>query len=183
MAISRYSTRSVVALLVCVSALSCNGGSHTTPGGEDAQRADNGQQPVAPGAPGGNGGDNGNNGAPGAPIKIPDIVNTQGFPIDEIEQKFVDGETPSGGTHIPGLQELCGGTLCVTITREARDRGVFTKCQFVETDPSVGTMVARGSTIVMVTGILPCADDSSQPTDDTPSAEPTDTAPESEPAS
>ncbi len=141
--------RGALAFLVCLSALGC-GTSAEQVGGEDPARQSGGtlaedreRGDGIPGAPLNRGSDAR---AIGAPIRIPAEVMDQGRPLGEM-QEIIEG----------GIREQCGGELCVRLRVEARDDS-FKSCEFVETVPRQGTEVARGSTVVIVSGTQPCTD-------------------------
>jgi hypothetical protein len=160
MRILRYS-HLVLALVVCVTALGCGSGgggsSSLDQGGQDQSAQRSSGTPESPGAPGSPGspgapgapGARGNRGnqpqAIGAPIKIPSFQQDEGRPLDEVKAEIVQD-----------LKRQCGGELCVTLRDEARDDSVNTLCQFVKTDPPQGTIVRAPTTIVIVSGALPC---------------------------
>ena len=158
----------------------------------------------APGAPGGNSGDQ-NQAAPGAPITIPNLIQGAGSNINDALNSLKTGASlPIDDPPIPydGIIHQCGGTLCVHIVvREATgptpilgagsspgDPSQFTKCQLMNMVPGPKAHIAKGSTIVLVTGTSPCgssssgsssspADTSSSSPTDTGSSSPADTAP------
>jgi hypothetical protein len=161
MHISRWASRSAVALLVCLAAVTgaCGGGDHSRPG--DVGAGANGTRPAdggnAVGAPGGQGG---KGGVPVAPIRIPELTVQQGLDIEQVRHNIEEGYEGQNG-HVKGIRELCGNNeLCVHVTTDARD-GDFDRCQFVTTDPPMNTLIRRGGTIVLVTGTKPCPDSSS----------------------
>jgi hypothetical protein len=94
--------------------------------------------------------DNEENGAPGAPIDIPAEIQDQGRPLAEM-QAIIE----------QGIREQCGGELCVQLAVEhsAED---FDECTFIETRPPQRSSVARGSTVVIVAGSLPCPTEPSE---------------------
>jgi hypothetical protein len=167
----------IAALVICLAVTGCGrggtGGATAPSGTADGTSATGGGG--APGAPGPNGsanakgapagnepnGGNGSNDGPaarGAPIKIPAIVQTQGFLLPEATDLMVNGE-PSAG--VEGLAAECGGHLCVTLKyRQGSTAGgadSFSECQFLgETDPPMGSTVHPGDTIWMLTGSGPC---------------------------
>ena len=156
---------------------SAKGGTHSNPG------------PGAPGAPGGNSGDQTQT-APGAPITIPNLIQGAGAPIDAAVNSLKTGAPlPDDDPPIPfdGIIHQCGGTLCVNIVVqqitgptpvlgsgavEDPANPTYTQCQLVNIEPGPDAKVARGSTIVLVTGTKPCDSSSSDST-----GSPADTAP------
>ena len=145
-----------------------------------------GNAPGAPGAPGGSSGDQ-NQTAPGAPLTIPDLIQGAGAAIDDALNSLKTGAPlPDDGITYDGLIDQCGGTLCVNIVvREAtgltpvlgagdtpQDPSQFTQCQLMNMEPGPNVQVARGSTLVLVTGTSPCdsssSDSSGSPADTTP---------------
>jgi len=148
----------------------------------------------APGAPGGNNGDQ-NQAAPGAPIKIPDLIQGAGSDINDALNSLKTGASlpiDDPPRTYDGIIHQCGGTLCVNIVvQEATgptpilgagsspgDPSQFTQCQLMNMEPGPDAQVARGSTIVLVTGTSPCdssSSDSSGSPADTMSGSPTDT--------
>jgi len=144
----------------------------------------------APGAPGGNSGDQ-NQTAPGAPITIPNLIQGAGAPIDAAVNSLKTGESlPTDDITYDGIIHQCGGTLCVNIVVQeasgptpvlgaggppvdpADPNTTFTQCQLMNMEPGPNAEVARGSTIVLVTGIKPCGSSASDST-----GSPADTAP------
>jgi hypothetical protein len=83
-------------------------------------------------------------GALGAPIDIPAEIEDQGEPLAQM-RAFIE----------QGIRDQCGGELCVQLEVEHSDES-FDECQFVETRPQQRSSVARGSTVVIVAGTLPC---------------------------
>lgn len=134
----------ILALSLPVTGCTGQGGPN---GGPDDQRAD---QTDATGTDSNTGGSDDNTDGdrdtlvPGAPIDIPDITNAQGQLVDEVRLRLEKE-----------LRDICGGTVCVTLTTEARDENRKT-CEFSATDPPKGTRVPRGSVVVIVTGTQPC---------------------------
>lgn len=80
----------------------------------------------------------------GAPIDVPAEVRDQGRPLADMRAIIEDG-----------IRAQCGGGLCVELVVEhsAEDRD---QCTFIETRPPQRSSVARGSTVVIVAGSLPC---------------------------
>jgi hypothetical protein len=155
---------------------SANGSSHGNTGGG------------APGAPGGNDGDQ-NQTAPGAPLTIPDLIQGAGAAIEDALNSLKTGvPLPSDDITYDGLIHQCGGTLCVNVVvQEAtgptpilgagdtpEDPAQFTQCQLMNMEPGPNAQVARGSTIVLVTGTSPCdsssSDSTGSPADSTPAS-------------
>jgi hypothetical protein len=142
-----------LALLVCLSALGCGNSAEQVGGDGPARQSDAATATLAedrergggvPGAPLNRGSDAR---AIGAPIRVPAVVERQGDPLDEVR---ADIERK--------IRNQCGGgELCVNLRVEPRDDG-FKSCQFVRTDPEAGTEVARGGTIVIVSGTQSCTD-------------------------
>jgi hypothetical protein len=89
-----------------------------------------------------------------APIPIPRVDDEIGGALDTVQPKIENGEDESG-KHTPGLKDECGGILCVTLKPQPRIP-TRTLCQFEGTDPPPGSEVARNSTVVILTGTLPC---------------------------
>jgi hypothetical protein len=60
------------------------------------------------------------------------------------------------------IRNACGGALCVKLRTEARDDSAES-CRYVRAEPDLndGAVVDRETTIVLVTGTLPCQPDSS----------------------
>jgi hypothetical protein len=87
----------------------------------------------------------GGGGAPGAPILIPARVDDQGRPLAEVTDEITSA-----------VRDECGGSLCITLRTEHRNLDNFTACQFAWTEPAQRTTVARGSTVVIVSGTAPC---------------------------
>jgi hypothetical protein len=141
----------------------------------------------APGAPGGNSGGQTQT-APGAPITIPNLIQGAGAPIDAALNSLKTGEPlPDEDTTYDGIIHQCGGTLCVNIVVQETTGPTpvlggdavedpadprYTQCQLVNIEPGPNAKVARGSTIVLVTGTKPCDSSSSDST-----GSPADTAP------
>jgi hypothetical protein len=152
-------SRRVLAFVFVVSLMTvaCGGGS---PAPDDASTAE--QEPRdAQGAPlnEGGGGE-----ALGSPITIPAIVQDQGRPLDTVRAEIE-----------AGIREQCGdGELCVTLVVEEGDETCCTKCEFVRTEPPQQSEVERGTTVVVVSGSLPCSDatDGSEPPDESEAPQP-----------
>jgi hypothetical protein len=83
----------------------------------------------------------------GAPIKIPSIQEDQGRPLAEVKAEIEES-----------VIEQCGGGMCITLIVEESNPDFLT-CRFVHTRPTQGTEVERGSTVVIVAGMLPCGDE------------------------
>jgi hypothetical protein len=167
-----------VALLVAITLVGCGGTSRHTAApsakpATDAGSTASGGGDGAPGAPGSNGsggapgapGGSGQNGAgnsptaPGAPIMIPDIVLLYGQPINAAINSLEYGSPLPGETNgYNGVVAQCGGTLCVTI--ETKVDAAFANLSHCVasgvTDPPYNSVVARGSTIWVLTGGAPC---------------------------
>jgi hypothetical protein len=164
-------------------------GTSTASGGSQGNNAGG-----APGAPGGNSGDQ-NQAAPGAPLTIPDLIQGAGSDINDALNSLKTGASlpiDDPPRTYDGLIDQCGGTLCVNIVvQEAtgptpvlgagdtpEDPSQFTQCQLMNMEPGPNAQVARGSTLVLVTGTSPCdssSSDSSGSPADTTSGSPADT--------
>src|SRR5262249_17557658 len=112
----------------------------------------------------------------GAPLTIPDMEQVGGADPNAVRHTMITGDPLPGETERwdPGLQAQCGGTLCVDIEITpappgAVDRNGFpfnvvdaTQCNFLDWKPSYAVYkpftgkVPRGSTILLLTGTLPC---------------------------
>jgi hypothetical protein len=119
--------------------------------------------------------------APGAPITIPDVVQSYGFDLNVVKNSIVTGQglPTEPGTSYAGLISQCGGQLCVNIeVKPTSDpaAALLTQCQFVTTDPAPSSQVARGATIWLLTGPLPCGPPS-DPAAGQPPSEPDPGAP------
>jgi hypothetical protein len=156
--------RLVIALLLGLAALGCGGGGDgaapeaqagtataQTSGPEGAPGAPGGGAgtPGAPGAPGGGqggqGGQGGGGPAPGAPIKLPAFIQLEGVKLTWVQ------------AHIKyRILDACGGTLCVKVVVERRDKSYHPEC-YVRTDPPTNepSEVPSGSTLVIVSGSNP----------------------------
>jgi hypothetical protein len=102
-------------------------------------------------------------GAKGAPIQIPARIQDQGRPLAEVTAEIE-----------AGVREQCGGTLCVDLRHEQRDQDPFTQCDFIQTEPQQRTLVARGSTVVIVSGAAPCESESPSPSGSESGSPPTE---------
>lgn len=129
----RILIRLLPALLVLAALTSC--GDDDQP--RTASPVGQGNSAEAPGAPSGGGG--GGGGAPGAPLKIPHI-GLYGLYIDA-PRRMIEED----------LRRQCGGELCVTVRVEQRVPG-HEICEYQGTDPPIGSEIARGSTVVILTG-------------------------------
>jgi hypothetical protein len=134
--------------------------------------------PEAPGMPGNNGnnGANGGGGSPGAhgaPITIPDVIQSQGEPVDAVRESLLNGVPIPGETNsYKGIIEQCGGHLCVTIdSRIGWESGSeivhqFDQCTSIgHTDPAGASTVYPGATIWILTGANSCTSSSSPGTE------------------
>jgi hypothetical protein len=153
-------------LLLCLAAAACV--SADQPGGQDQTTG----QPSGQGQAGGGGQDSegGAGGAPGSPIgrggggealespvKVPDITNGQGQPLDSVMARLKRE-----------FEVACGGELCVTLRVVPREEENFDACDFVETQPGAGIEVARESEVVVVSGARrPCTSGIVEPTGET----------------
>ena len=164
----------VVALIVSLLVAGC--GTSAAPGGTSAASDTSGapggtsaasDTPGAPGMPGndGNNGPNGGGGsarAHGAPITIPDIIQSQGEPIDAVRESLLHGFPIPGETNrYKGIIAQCGGHLCVTIdSKIGPDSEIvhsYDQCTSIGyTDPHGGSKVYPGATIWIVTGEKSC---------------------------
>ncbi|WP_344951806.1 hypothetical protein [Sphaerisporangium flaviroseum] len=160
--------RDVLVLLMCLSALGCGltggdslggdpgGGSSTdgssddgSTGGDSSDGDSSGRDPGALGEPGDGGNGSGKEGL-GSPIDIPEITVSQGQPVAQVRTRLE-----------AGIRTACGnGELCVNLQERKGDNDVLETCEFDTTDPAPGTKVARKTTVWIVTGALPCTDDS-----------------------
>lgn len=138
--------RVALALLVFLAIANC--------GSQEASDATSQSPDNVPGAPLGQQDDAE---AIGAPIRVPTITMAPGAPLDDAREAIERR-----------IREQCGGELCVELVVEPAEEDDLTSCQFVRTEPAQGTMVGRGSTIVIVSGAQPCdgANDAPEQTDE-----------------
>ena len=137
------------------------GGSVTTGGGGVPGAPGANGSGGAQGAPGGNGQNGGGGGqtAPGAPIKIPDIIQLFGRPINDAMNSLKYGvPLPGESNSYNGIIAQCGGTLCVNLaTKVDPNKQSLSSCVASGvTEPSYDSVVPRGSTIWVLTGGAPC---------------------------
>jgi hypothetical protein len=79
--------------------------------------------------------------APGSPLDIPAVTQAVGRPVDSVQDEL-EGE----------IRKKCDdGTLCITVTTEARDPN-YTTCRYTGTDPKLPARLYRGNVIVLITG-------------------------------
>ena len=162
----------IVSLLIAGCGTSAAPDTPEAPGGTSAAS----DTPGAPGMPGNNGnnGANGGGGSPGAhgaPITIPDIIQSQGEPIDAVRESLLRGFPIPGETNsYKGIIEQCGGHLCVTIdSKIGPDSDIvhsYDQCTSIGyTDPPGGSKVYPGATIWIVTGENSCTESPSPGTE------------------
>jgi hypothetical protein len=157
-----------VALIVSLLAPGCGHGPPAIPG----QSGSNGTNVASdtPGAAEAHGMPGNNGRAHGAPITIPNIIQSQGEPVDAVRESLLNGFPIPGETNgYDGIIAQCGGHLCVTIDVKVGSTNhnlinYYNQCTSIgETDPPGNSVVYPGDTIWILTGAQPCPPPSSEP--------------------